>query len=59
METVRAGKDFSADIEANQAALEAAHHWGVPTCVYKGAPFFGEDRIETLRWALTKDGFAA
>ena len=51
METVRAGKDFSADIEANQAALEAAGHWGVPTCVYKGAPFFGEDRIETLRWA--------
>ena len=59
METVRAGRDFSADIEANQAALEAAHHWGVPTCVYKGAPFFGEDRIATLRWALTKDGFAA
>ena len=44
------------ELEANQAALEAAHHWGVPTCVYKGAPFFGEDRIETLRWQLTKDG---
>jgi len=46
----------AAQVEANQAALEAAHHWGVPTCVYKGAPFFGEDRIETLRWALAKDG---
>jgi len=26
--------------------------------VYKGEPFFGEDRIDTLRWRLTKDGLA-
>jgi len=45
-----------AAIDANHKALDAAQHWGVPTCVYKGAPFFGEDRIDTLRWQLTKDG---
>ena len=50
--------DHASALEANQAALETAGHWGVPTCVYKGAPFFGEDRIETLRWQLTKDGLA-
>ena len=58
MERAREGRDFTPDIEANQKALEAAHHWGVPTCVYKGLPFFGEDRIDTLRWQLTKDGLA-
>ena len=43
-------------IEANQEALEAAGHWGVPTCVYEGEPFFGQDRIETLRWRLENAG---
>ena len=45
-----AGHD--ADIEANQQALAAAGHWGVPTFVFEGEPFFGEDRIDTLRWRL-------
>ena len=44
------------DIEANQKALEAAHHWGVPTFVFEGQPFFGEDRIDTLRWCLDQKG---
>ena len=56
MEAAIVDGDQADEIEDNQAALEAAGHWGVPTCVYKGAPFFGEDRIETLRWALNKDG---
>lgn len=58
MEAALKAEDLSAEVDKNQTALEAAHHWGVPTCVYKGAPFFGEDRIDTLRWALTKDGLA-
>lgn len=40
------------EVEANHAALAAAGHWGVPTFVLNGEPFFGEDRIDTLRWRL-------
>lgn len=43
-------------IEANQAALDAAGGWGVPTIVFNGEPFFGQDRIDTLRWRLEKVG---
>jgi len=45
-----------AAIEANQQALAAAGHWGVPTFVFEGEPFFGEDRIDTLRWRLGRRG---
>ena len=56
MEAARKDGDHGQEIEENQKALEAANHWGVPTMVYKGEPFFGEDRIETLRWRLEKTG---
>jgi 2-hydroxychromene-2-carboxylate isomerase len=45
-----------AAVEANQDALARAGHWGVPTFVFDGEPFFGEDRIDTLRWRLGKRG---
>jgi len=45
-----------ATVEANQQALAKAGHWGVPTFVIDGEPFFGEDRIDTLRWRLGKMG---
>lgn len=45
-------------IEANHAALEAAGHWGVPTMVLGDEPFFGQDRVDTLRWRLEKLGLA-
>lgn len=41
-----------ATVAKNQEALVAARHWGVPTFVFEGEPFFGEDRIDTLRWRL-------
>ncbi|MEZ6002271.1 2-hydroxychromene-2-carboxylate isomerase [Hyphomonas sp.] len=44
------------DVERNHEALEAAGHWGVPTMVFEGEPFFGQDRIETLRWRLDRTG---
>jgi len=44
------------EISANQAALEAAGHWGVPTMVFGGEPFFGQDRIELLLWRMKKNG---
>lgn len=45
-----------ARVEENEKALAEAGHWGVPTFVFNGEPFFGEDRIETLRWRLGKHG---
>lgn len=57
MEKTIATYDPMTDVEANHAALEAAGHWGVPTMVFEGEPFFGQDRIDTLRWRLEKKGF--
>ncbi len=48
--------DHLEEIERNQAALDAAGHWGVPTMVFRGEPFFGQDRIDTLRWRLDRAG---
>ena len=42
------------EVEANQVELESAGHWGVPTFEFSGEPFFGQDRIDTLRWQLEK-----
>ena len=47
---------LDAVIAANQVANEQAGHWGVPTCVYQGAPFFGQDRLDVLLWTLQKEG---
>lgn len=44
------------DVDANHQALENAGHWGVPTMVLNGEPFFGQDRIDTLRWRLDQSG---
>ncbi|MBX3707580.1 MAG: DsbA family protein [Pseudomonadales bacterium] len=43
-------------IADNQAALTAAGHWGVPTCVFHGEPFFGQDRLDVLLWRLRQHG---
>jgi 2-hydroxychromene-2-carboxylate isomerase len=51
-----ASGDHMAEIERNQDQLEAVGHWGVPTLAFRGEPFFGEDRIETLRWRLDQEG---
>jgi 2-hydroxychromene-2-carboxylate isomerase len=45
-------------IVENQNALEKAGHWGVPTMVFRGEPFFGQDRIELLVWRLRQHGLA-
>jgi 2-hydroxychromene-2-carboxylate isomerase len=41
---------YEQQLQANADALTAAGHWGVPTMVYQGEPFFGQDRIEVLAW---------
>jgi 2-hydroxychromene-2-carboxylate isomerase len=47
---------FDAVIAANQRDLEAAGHWGVPTMVFEGEPFFGQDRIDLLIWRMQQHG---
>ena len=45
-----------AEIESNEAAQKAAGHWGVPLMVFRGEPFFGQDRIDVLLWRMKKAG---
>jgi 2-hydroxychromene-2-carboxylate isomerase len=58
MEAAIADGDHMDEVEGNQAALDASGHWGVPTMVFKDEPFFGQDRVETLRWRLDQAGLA-
>ncbi len=44
------------EVAANQAALEEAGHWGVPTLVFEGEPFFGQDRIDVAMWRMKQKG---
>lgn len=55
-EAVRDAEALDAEIHANQATLEAAGHWGVPTLVFDGEPFFGQDRIDMVRWRMEQKG---
>lgn len=48
--------DHLEEVEKNHENLDAAGHWGVPTMVVRGEPFFGQDRIDTLRWRLGQLG---
>ncbi len=47
---------LDAELEANDVALRAAGHWGVPTMVFEGEPFFGQDRFEVLASRLRQRG---
>jgi 2-hydroxychromene-2-carboxylate isomerase len=49
---------FDAELDANDAALRAAGHWGVPTMVFDGEPFFGQDRFDVLVWRLRQNGLS-
>lgn len=66
----RAGLDFAeleaeaasdadaldAEIAGNTKALEEAGHWGVPTLVVDGEPFFGQDRVDMAKWRMEQKG---
>jgi 2-hydroxychromene-2-carboxylate isomerase len=68
--TARAGLDLAAlehkasaeaerldgAIAANQETLDNSGHWGVPTMVFEGEPFFGQDRIDALIWRMGQRG---
>lgn len=46
---------WQATLMANNSALEE-YHWGVPTMVFAGEPFFGQDKIDLLVWRLKQHG---
>jgi 2-hydroxychromene-2-carboxylate isomerase len=45
-----------AAIAENESAQKNAGHWGVPLMVFKGEPFFGQDRFDLLRWRMQQNG---
>jgi len=55
-EAARDADALDAEIAANQQALEDAGHWGVPTLVSDGEPFFGQDRIAMAKWRMEQKG---
>lgn len=46
---------LDAVLDANEAAQAAAGHWGVPLFVYRGEPFFGQDRLPDLLWRVSQN----
>jgi 2-hydroxychromene-2-carboxylate isomerase len=52
----REAERLEAVIAKNQKDLESAGHWGVPTMVFEGEPFFGQDRIDLLIWRMKQRG---
>ena len=56
--TARDPGRYDAAIESNEAAQIEAGHWGVPLFVFRGEPFFGQDRLKDLRWRLQQHGLA-
>jgi 2-hydroxychromene-2-carboxylate isomerase len=47
---------LEAVIAENERAHASSGHWGVPTFVFEGEPFFGQDRIDLLLWRLQQRG---
>jgi hypothetical protein len=40
----------------NQVEFLASGHGGVPNMVFRGEPFFGQDRFDVLFWRLRQNG---
>ena len=58
-EAVADAEALDAEVAVNQAALEAAGHWGVPTLVFQNEPFFGQDRIDLALWRMRAAGLVS
>ncbi len=54
-----ANAGFRQRVEDNTARLSALGQWGVPTFLFRGEAFWGQDRIQDLEAALTAAGLAA
>jgi 2-hydroxychromene-2-carboxylate isomerase len=58
-EAISDAETLDAETAVNQASLEASGHWGVPTLVFDGEPFFGQDRIDMAVWRMQLKGLVA
>ncbi len=47
---------YEGRLDENDRAMHAAGHWGVPTMVFEGEPFFGQDRFDVLVWRMKQRG---
>lgn len=47
---------FDQELRDNEAAERAVGHWGVPAFVFRGEPFYGQDRFDVLVWRLKQAG---
>jgi 2-hydroxychromene-2-carboxylate isomerase len=47
---------YAAIVDENQVAQRAAGHWGVPMMVFGGEAFFGQDRLDQLKWRMEQSG---
>ena len=57
IENVKANPDkYQAIILQNEKDLRASGHGGVPNNVFRGEPFWGQDRIDVLLWRLKQNG---
>jgi 2-hydroxychromene-2-carboxylate isomerase len=50
---------YAAIVEENQVAQRAGGHYGVPTMVFDGEPFFGQDRFAQMKWRMEARGLKA
>ena len=46
------GSNHHTEILENQTILDEAGRSCVPTFLFRGEPFFGQDRVDTLRWRM-------
>lgn len=46
-------EELLAWLRSNEADQQE-HHWGVPLFVFRGEPFFGQDRLDALDWRLAR-----
>ena len=51
-----AAERYAATVEENQGAQRAGGHYGVPTMVFGGEPFFGQDRFDQMKWRMQAAG---
>ena len=49
-------EDAATIIKQNEADNHASGHGGVPNGIFRGEPFWGHDRFETLVWRLKQNG---
>lgn len=55
-EISKSSSTHALEVAENQRMLEMFGHWGVPTLVFKGEPFFGHDRIDQCVTRMIESG---